>query len=95
MNWLHFSIWVCGVYMLYYLVIILTDLARGRSPTQKNDHELSFHADVRPELLKAEDHAPAAKPEPSMIASGGISLKETFGMARKDMLVYTRAVSFG
>lgn len=95
MNWLHFSLWVCGIYMLYYLVIILTDLARGRSPTKSNVHEISFSADVGPVLLKPEDHAPAAKPEPSMIGSGGISLKETFGLARKDMLVYTRAVSFG
>lgn len=95
MNWLHFSIWVCGIYALYYLVIILTDLARGRSPSKTNDHELSFSADVKPELLKAEDYAPAAKPSPSMIGSGGVSLKETFGLARKDMLVYTRAVSFG
>jgi len=95
MNWLHFSLWVCGIYMLYYLVIILTDLAHGRSPTKTNGHELSFSGDVRPELLKPQDHAPAAKPGPSMIGSGGISLKETFGLARKDMLVYTRAVSFG
>lgn len=95
MNWLHFSLWVCGIYMLYYLVIILTDLARARSPTQAVIHELSFSGDVRPELLKAEDHAPAAKPQQSMISSGGVSLKETFGLARKDMLVYTRAVSFG
>ena len=95
MNWLHFCLWVCGIYMLYYLVIILTDIARGRSPTKSGTNEISFSHDARPELLKAEDHAPAAKPEPSMIASGGKSLKETFGLARKDMLVYTRAVSFG
>jgi len=95
MNWLHFSLWVCGIYMLYYLLVILTDVARGRSPTKSEANELSFSGDVRPELLKAEDHAPAAKPQQSMIASGGKSLKETFGLARKDMLVYTRAVSFG
>ncbi len=95
MNWLHFCLWVCGIYMLYYLIVILTDLARGRSPNKAATHELSFSADVRPELLKAEDHAPAAKPEPPMITSGGKSLKEIFGLARKDMLVYTRAVSFG
>lgn len=95
MNWLHFSLWVCGIYMLYYLVIILTDLARGRSPTKSDVNEIAFHADVGPEMLRAEDHAPAKKPEPSMIGSGGVSLKETFGLARKDMLVYTRAVSFG
>jgi hypothetical protein len=94
MNWLHFSLWVCGIYMLYYLVIILSDLARGRSPTKTNSNELSFSEDVRPELLNPEEHAPSKKPEQSMIASGGKSLKETFGMARKDMLVYTRAVSY-
>lgn len=95
MNWLHFSLWVCGIYMLYYLVIILTDLARGRSPTKYAAQELSFPGDVRPERVNAEDHAPSPKPQPSMIASGGKTLKETFGLARQDMLVYTRAVSFG
>ncbi|MFS2185626.1 hypothetical protein ACCC92_03070 [Mucilaginibacter sp. Mucisp84] len=95
MNWLHFCLWVCGIYMLYYLVIILADLARARSPTRPDTQEIYFSEDVKPELLKAEDHAPAAKPQQSMIGSGGVSLKEAFGLARKDMLVYTRAVSFG
>jgi hypothetical protein len=94
MNWLHFCLWVCGIYMLYYLTIIFTDLARARSPTKTASHELSFAEDHGPELLNVADHAPAAKLQPSMIASGGISLKETFGLARQDMLEYTRAVSF-
>lgn len=94
MNWLHFSLWVCGIYMLYYLVVILADLARGRSPTKSNTNELSFSENVKPQLLNPEEHAPSPKLEPSMIASGGKTLKETFGMARKDMLVYTRAVSY-
>lgn len=94
MNWLHFSYWVSGIYMLYYLVIILTDLARGRSPTKFSENELSFSEHQKPELLNPEDHAPSPKPEPSMIASGGIGLKEIFTMSRKDMLVYIRAVSY-
>jgi hypothetical protein len=94
MNWLNFSFWVCGIYMLYYLVIILTDLARGRSPIKSNENELSFSEDGRPALINPEEHAPQPKAAPSMIASGGKSLKDTFGMARKEMIVYTRAVSF-
>jgi hypothetical protein len=91
MNWLPFTCWVGGIYLLYYLVLVLTDLARGRSPTTAAGQELSF----APELVDAAAHAPAGKPQPAMMASGGVSLKETFDLARKDMLVYTRAVSFG
>ena len=30
MNWLHFSIWVSGLYLLYYLVVILLDVAANK-----------------------------------------------------------------
>jgi len=90
MNWLHFCLWVCGIYMLYYLTIIFMDLARARAPAGTPVNELSFS----PEVLKTAEPVSRAKPQPSMIASGGRSLKETFRLARQDMLVYTRAVSF-
>jgi hypothetical protein len=94
MNWLHFSLWVCGIYMLYYLVVILADLARSGSAVKSSVNELSFSGHAGPELLNADRHGPPPKPEPSMIASGGKSLKDTFSLARQEMIVYTRAVSF-
>lgn len=97
MNWLHFSLWVCGIYMLYYLIQILIDTARsGRSSTnQPGGVQLTFSEDVRPELLQHDEQAASqSKREPSMIASGGVSVREIFGLARKEMIVFTKAVSY-
>lgn len=96
MNWLHFILWVCGIYTLYYLTLILVDIARsGHSPTAAIGHELTFAEDVRPQVLDPGEHVVLqTKREPAIIASGGVSVKDMFGLARKEMIVFTRAVSF-
>lgn len=96
MNWLHFTLWVCGIYALYYLILILFDVARSsRSPALSGPGELTFAEDVRPQVLDpGELVALQTKREPAVIASGGVSIKDMFGLARKEMIVFTRAVSF-
>jgi hypothetical protein len=98
MNWIHFSIWVAGLYLLYYLVVILLDVAAGkRNPAPTASGELTFSEPVHPQQLQHQpDHEPTpeAKVTPEIIASGGVTLKDFFRLAKQESIIYTKPVSF-
>ena len=104
MNWLHFSIWVAGLYLLYYLVVILLDVAASkRAPAANtNSGELTFSETVQPKQLQhepdeevpAETTKAAERPRSGVTATGGVSLKDFFNLARQESIIYTRPVSF-
>jgi hypothetical protein len=98
MNWIHFSIWVAGLYLLYYLVIILLDVAAGkRKPTPAASGELTFSEAVQPQQLQHEpdpEPTPEAKVKPEIMASGGVTLKDFFRLAKQESIIYTKPVSF-
>jgi len=108
MNWLHFFFWVAGIYALYYLVVILTDLTGGKKNSAKSlSPELTFSEAAPPISLKynAEieadrDEIPAGKgtiakkQAPEVIASGGVSLRDLFSLARQEAIIYTNAVGY-
>jgi hypothetical protein len=100
MNWIHFSIWVAGLYLLYYLVVILLDVAGAkRAPATASSGELTFSEAVQPKQLQHEPEPEAAPPHakalPEIIASGGVRLKDFFHLAKQESIIYTRSVSFG
>jgi hypothetical protein len=96
MNWLHFLCWTGGVYFLYYLAIILLDNSRKRE-VKALSNELSFSETVFPQKIEhlpdkiKENHPRAAS---AIIGSGGVSLKDLFGLCREEAIVYTKSVSF-
>ena len=110
MNWLHFLIWVAGIYLLYYLVNILIDAAgSGRSPADHSlTNELTFSEAVQPKRLEHEpetenkkNNKPGVyetgaklKPVSEVIASGGVPIRDLFNLVRQEAIIYTRAVSF-
>jgi len=107
MNWLHFSIWVAGLYLLYYLVVILLDVAASKRipASASNSGELTFSETVQPKQLQHEpdeDVLPAAsantkaadRPRSGVTTTGGVSLKDFFNLARQESIIYTRPVSF-
>ena len=100
MNWIHFLLWVAGIYCLYYLVIILLDLTGNQNPgsLKPATNELTFYESIMPheaEKLLENDHPKSAVKAPSeMIASGGVLLKDVFILARKEVIDITRQVSF-
>jgi len=105
MNWLHFFFWVAGIYALYYLVVILTDVAGGKNSAAKSlSPELTFSETVQPVALKHADtaegktrigeDAPAKKQQAEVIASGGVSLRDLFSLARQEAIIYTNAVGY-
>ena len=96
MNWIHFFIWVAGIYTLYYLAVIGIDVAGGnRTPAAKSlTNELTFSEQVETQRL---EHKPEEEVKPTgnaMIASGGVPIRELFSLARKELIVYTKSVSY-
>jgi hypothetical protein len=102
MNWLHFLLWLAGIYSLYYLTVFLIDTANSRaSPTVKgHSNELTFSEDVQPMALVHEPARDAVKvpakvkAEPEVISSGGVILRDLFTLARQESIIYTRTVSY-
>lgn len=102
MNWLHFSLWVAGLYALYYLVVILADVAGAKNVPVAGamPNELTFAEKVQPVQLQhlpgPEDIAGTTtkKQEREIIASGGVSLKDLFNLARQEAIIYTNPVSY-
>jgi hypothetical protein len=100
MNWFHFLSWVTGLYLIYYLALILFDFSRSKSPETADTGELTFTEDIQPKKIghvpdKAEaPPKPTPKPGSPIIGSGGVSLKTLFGLCREEAIIYTRPVSF-
>jgi hypothetical protein len=105
MNWLHFSIWVAGLYLLYYLVVILLDVAASKRVPAANagSGELTFSETVQPKQLQHEPDEgvlpgavpkTADRPRSGITATGGVSLRDFFNLAKQESIIYTRPVSF-
>jgi hypothetical protein len=110
MNWLHFFLWIAGIYGLYYAVVILLDTAKAsRSPSLKTaGNELTFSEPIQPQKL---EHIPEPETqnktkagvtdtgikiqrEPEVMATGGVGIRDLFNLARQEAIIYTRPVSF-
>ncbi|BAU55629.1 hypothetical protein [Mucilaginibacter gotjawali] len=109
MNWIHFLLWVAGIYSVYYLSVILIDLAGSRRipAEQQHNQELTFSETVTPTKLqhdpvagdrtnsKPRPEAPAKrKTGPEVIGSGGVGFNELFRLAKQEAIIYTQSVSF-
>ena len=97
MNWPHFILWTAGAYLLYYPAMILYDLKTSGNPTTKgNLNELTFAENIQPreiEHLPEKTHT-EPKPKSAILGSGGVTLKNLFGLCREEAIIYTRPVSF-
>ncbi|WPU99094.1 hypothetical protein SNE26_24075 [Mucilaginibacter sp. cycad4] len=93
MTWLKFTLWVSGLYILYYTALIFWDRLRaGKADTSEGKHELTFVEHIEPVKSFIED---LLDPQTSPIVShGGVSLKQMFNLAREEAIEYIRPVSF-
>ncbi len=97
MNWLHFILWTAGLYLLYYAAMILYDLkTSGRATPKSALNELTFSESILPQEVEhlPDKKAEEAKTKSPIIASGGVTLKNLFGLCREEAILYTRPVSF-
>jgi hypothetical protein len=93
MTYLKFTLWLFGLYFIYYALIILWDLLRAnRTGVKPEGHVLTFAESVtavQPAFeLTAEDI------KSPVFASGGVSLKQLFNLAQEEAIEYTSQVSF-
>jgi hypothetical protein len=93
MTWIKFTIWLSGLYIAYYLFLILFDVLKGKNqPAKSAGNELTFSEHFEPvSALPDPDEPGAGDP---VIASGGVSLKQMFSLAREEAIEYIRPVSF-
>lgn len=109
MNWLHFLLWIAGLYALYYLVVVLIDLAgsSGKPIAGTAPQALTFSEQVAPVQLQHQSATESADnktglnedrsqahPKKEVIASGGVSLRDLFSLARQEAIIYTNSVSY-
>jgi len=109
MNWLHFFSWLAGCYILYYLAMILLDVAGAKHAPAGGPltQELTFSENVATTQLAHKDLAADADPktrldapavamqyEPEMIGSGGVVIDNLFKLCKQEAIIYTRSVSF-
>lgn len=92
MTWIKFATWLCGLYIIYYLGLILWDLMKNRLPaTKTGTNELSFSEDITPVTAFADVQPQAGDP---VMSSGGVSLRQLFNLAREEAIEYIRPVSY-
>ena len=93
MNWIKFAVWLSGIYVVYYLVLIFWDALRsGRSTVSNEPHQLTFVEHTAP--VQKQLHTEADATGSSIISSGGVNLKQLFSLAREEAIEYTKSVSF-
>ena len=93
MNLIRFALWISGIYLAYYVALILWDTLRsGHTPDSSGPQHLTFteHQEAVPRLLQPEPDLSGS----AIISSGGVSLKQLYSLAKDEAIEYTRNVSF-
>ena len=94
MTWIKFAIWLFGCYTAYYTSLVLWDVFQTKRTTVKEaSGELTFVDDVE-QVKEVPDEASEIEVGSPVVSSGGVTLKQTFNLAREDAIAYIRAVSF-
>jgi len=109
MNWLHFFLWLGGIYILYYMAMILFDVAGAKHApaTGSLTQELTFSENVATTQLahnaattdaepkaRLDEPSPERNYEPEMIGSGGVVIDNLFKLCKQEAIIYTRMVGF-
>ena len=91
MTWLHFLLWITGIYGLYYLANILYDLSfSARSAdVMTTTNELSFVETHQPQKL---EHSPPANAEPAK-EPGPASVGANSKIKKEPEIVASRGVT--
>ena len=93
MTWFKFLLWLAGLYIFYYVIVMLIDIARGKRNAADAGwtNELHFDGGFVPERV---GHEEAEEAENPVSALGGVTLKGLFDLARAQSIQYTRGVTF-
>lgn len=96
MTWFNFLGWLAGLYALYYLFLVLWDVARGKeAPSEPGwTQELHFEGGFRPQAIGPDGPMEANEGDNPVSALGGVTLKGLFDLAKAKSVEYTRGVTF-
>jgi len=93
MNWIRFALWLSALYFTYYGAVIFWDILRSRKlPADEKSHVLTFEEEIVP-VRETAGPSPETY-DPSVLSSGGVSLKQLFSLCREEAVEFTRPVSF-
>jgi hypothetical protein len=93
MTWIKFALWLSGIYVIYYLAIILWDSMTARSQSESDHSEEFTFPEHIPAIVALPGHENMGS-EDSVVSSGGVSLKQLFNLAREEAIEYIRPVSY-
>ncbi|MEJ2884643.1 hypothetical protein [Pedobacter sp. GR22-6] len=100
MSFLTFTAALCGIYLLYYSVMIGIDLMGEAQTLGTASKTLVIEGLERPEKVSLTDVGFNKLVKSDLVSAaaavglGGVSLKEVFELSRAKALEYTRPVSF-
>jgi hypothetical protein len=108
MSWINFLTGIFIVYLVYYCLNLFFDLFLSPRAAigEISEDELFFTQTHTPELITAERKAEPVNEEPEkekpvvyfpsgpINASGGISLKHLFSLAKDNLIEHTRAIPY-
>ncbi|UOE47833.1 hypothetical protein MTO98_25825 [Mucilaginibacter sp. SMC90] len=96
MNWIKFTLWLSAIYASYYGLLITWDFLRsGKSDNHEERNVLTFVEQETPVRLQSgTDEDSPARLESPIVSSGGVRIKQMFGLAQQEAIEFTRAVSF-
>ena len=99
MSFLTFTATLCGVYLLYYAVLIGIDLMVKAGSPGAASKTLIIEGLVSPEKVTLADVGFKEVVKADLVSAaavglGGVSLKDVFELSRAKALEYTRPVSF-
>jgi len=93
MNWIKFSLWLLGIYTLYYAFLICWDRwETNKTALSDEENELTFVEHMEPKIVGAKSGR--LVPESPIVSSGGVTLKQMFSLAQQEAIEFTRPVSF-
>ena len=81
------------LYRLLYLPGLWDVFQTKRTTVKEGSGELTFVDDVE-QVKEVPDEASEIEVGSPVVSSGGVTLKQTFNLAREDAIAYIRAVSF-
>jgi hypothetical protein len=104
MSWLHFLLWIAGIYLLYYLANIFYDVSiAGRHPPEAAAaNELSFIDNHQAMHLEPEADAKSSEGKPAEIKNAAVRSKireeneiiASRGVTLKNLFNHAREESF-
>jgi hypothetical protein len=96
MTWFKFLGWLAGLYALYYVFLVLWDIARGKQgPAEQGwTQELHFEGGFQPQVVSHDLPQEANNADNAVSALGGVTLKGLFDLAKAKSIEYTRGVPF-